>query len=165
VRRAVRRGGHSSTKSRQNSRVSEGTVAAEGSRHGAAVAAVEQRREAMLEAFHQGGFGMYPTGIFGVLLIASAVKYAMSPERRFVPLQFALGIMTLAAGSLGFVTGLIKSFEAMGGVTEDKRWIWMLGAGESLHNLALAFLTLTVAAIIGSVGAARIARGSVVPAA
>jgi hypothetical protein len=112
----------------------------------------------MLEAFKEGGLGMFPTAVFGLLLIASAMKYAMTPEKRYVPIQIALGIMTLAAGGLGFVTGVIKSFEAIGGVTEDKRWIWMLGVGESLNNLALALLVLTIASLVAAVGAVRIAR-------
>jgi len=112
----------------------------------------------MVEAFKMGGFGMVPTAFFGLLLVAVAIRYATSPERRYVPLQVSLGIMTLASGGFGFVTGVIKSFQAMGEVAADKRWIWMLGVGESLHNVALAFGLLTAASIIAGVGAVRIAR-------
>src|SRR5690348_5351015 len=66
----------------------------------------------MSEAFHMGGWGMYPTLVFGILLVAASVRYAISPERRFVPLQVSLGILTLVGGGLGFITGTIKSFMA-----------------------------------------------------
>ena len=110
----------------------------------------------MGEIFHEGGFGMYPTSIFGVMLIAASICYAMSPERRFVPLQVALGMVTLASGGLGFVTGLIKSTMAPGAVGPDQRWV--RGLGESLDNLALALALVVVGALAASVGALRLAR-------
>ena len=100
----------------------------------------------MLEAFKNGGWGMIPTAVFGVLMVAASLKYAMTPERRQVPLLLSLGVLTIAAGGLGFVTGLIKSAEA----------------GESLNNVALALGLVVLGAISASVGALRIAR---VPAA
>lgn len=110
----------------------------------------------MGEAFHQGGFGMIPTSIFGLLLVVASIRYAMSPERRFVPLQVSLGIMTLASGGFGCVTGLIKCLTHLGGVPADARFIWLIGLGESLCNVALALGVVTVAAIAASVGAYRI---------
>jgi len=112
----------------------------------------------MSEMFHMGGFGMYPTTIFGLMLIAASVRYAMSPEKRLVPLQVSLGMVTLASGGLGFVTGLIKSSMAIGGVGPDKRWIWVLGMGESLTNVALALALIVIGALAASVGALRLAR-------
>lgn len=112
----------------------------------------------MGEAFKMGGWGMIPTTFFGLLLIGVAIRYAVSPERRFVPLQLSLGILTLTTGGLGFVTGMIKSFMAMGDVGPDKRWLWMLGIGESLHNLALALGLVALGGIAASIGASRIAR-------
>jgi hypothetical protein len=112
----------------------------------------------MVEAFHLGGWGMFPTAIFGLMLVAAGVRYAVSPERRYVPLLVSLGVMTLAAGSLGFVTGLIKSALAIPGAGPDSRWIWVVGMGEALNNVALALLLTTLASVASSVGALRIAR-------
>ena len=114
----------------------------------------------MGEAFRAGGWGMFPTVIFGLSMVAASVKYAMAPERRFVPLQLSLGVLTLASGGLGFVMGLIKSFSAMGDVGPDKKWLWMLGTGESLHDIALALGLCSLAGVAASIGALRIAGGA-----
>ncbi|NUP08357.1 MAG: hypothetical protein HOW73_20090 [Polyangiaceae bacterium] len=112
----------------------------------------------MLEMFRLGGWGMIPTCAFGLMALAAAIRYALSPKERFVPLQLTLGALTLVCGALGLVTGLIKSFSAMGEVSADERWIWMIGTGESLHNLALAFALVALATLASSIGALRIAR-------
>jgi hypothetical protein len=112
----------------------------------------------MGEMFRWGGLGMYPTTIFGLMLVAACVRYAVSPERRFVPLQLSLGMVTLASGGLGFVTGLIQSTLGVAGVGPDRRWIWVLGMGESLTNVALALALIVLGALAASVGALRLAR-------
>jgi hypothetical protein len=112
----------------------------------------------MIEAFKMGGWGMYPTLLFGLLMVGASIRYAISPERRFVPLQISLGIMTLVVGGLGFVTGTIKSFMAMDAVTPDKRWIWMLGLGEALNNVGLALALIALGTLAATVGAYRLAR-------
>lgn len=113
----------------------------------------------MSEIFHVGGFGMYPTALFGLLLVGVSIRYAIKPESRFVPLQVTLGLLTLLAGMLGFVTGLITSFSHMSGVSGEgsSKWIPLIGAAESLHNVALALALIIMAALAASVGAARLA--------
>lgn len=120
----------------------------------------------MREMFHTGGFGMYPTAAFGLILIAVAIRYAIKPESRFVPLQITLGLLTLFSGALGFITGLIASFSAMGEVPDGPhtRWIPLIGAAESLYNVALAIALVIFAVMAASVGAARIASGLPRPA-
>ena len=111
----------------------------------------------MTEMFRNGGWGMFPTAIFGVLLMGASILYAVRPDRRFVPIQISLGIVTLMAGSLGFVTGLIRSLGALQGVDQTKRWIWLLGMGESLNDIALAMALIVLAGLVASVGTLRIA--------
>lgn len=115
----------------------------------------------MGEAFRNGGFGMIPTAIFGLMMVAASIKYAMTPERRFVPLQISLALLTLTSAGFGFVTGLIKSTEAIAGAGDNMRWIWIVGLGESLNNIALALGLGTIAALAAGIGGLRIARGSV----
>jgi hypothetical protein len=113
----------------------------------------------MGEAFYLGGWGMYPTAVFGLLLIGVAIRYAVKPEARFIPLQITLGLLTFFAGTLGFVTGLIASFSHLGEVQGANSYIPLIGAAESLHNVALALALVITAVLATSVGAARIARG------
>lgn len=116
----------------------------------------------MREMFYIGGFGMYPTALFGLLLIGVSIRYAIKPEARFVPLQITLGLLTFFAGCLGFVTGLITSFTHLPELPpgDNAKWIPYVGAGESLANVALALALVIMAVIAASIGAARIAAGT-----
>ena len=110
----------------------------------------------MLDHFRAGGWGMYPTLVFGVLLLLVAARYALRPEARWVPLQIALGLLTLLTGCFGFVLGLIITTEALPAVPQGQvPLIGALGFGESLHNVALALLLVVLAALCGSLGALR----------
>ena len=40
----------------------------------------------MLDCFHLGGFNMYPTTIAGLVLVATAARYARTPESGRPPL-------------------------------------------------------------------------------
>src|SRR5437660_11887371 len=116
----------------------------------------------MREFFMEGGFGMYPTLVFGLLMIAVGAFYAARPERRFVPLLVALGVLTMAAGSLGFVTGVMKSFSAAADYQPrvDASALAMKGTAESLCNIALALAMTVFAAIAAALGAWRLARAT-----
>lgn len=113
----------------------------------------------MLEMFRMGGFGMYPTALFGFLMLGAAVRYAQKPETRWLPLQIALGVLTLSTGALGFVSGIITTTQHLEEVPADKMsLIEAIGLGESLHNVALAFGLVAFATLAASVGSLRLAR-------
>ncbi|HEY5952689.1 MAG TPA: hypothetical protein VIV40_44625 [Kofleriaceae bacterium] len=103
-------------------------------------------------AFHQGGWGMYPTSFFAVVLIAAAVRYTLNPDRRRLFLVRHLGALVALSGVLGFITGVIKTFTNL---PSDQLYIAFIGVGESLNNVALAIAMLILARIITSFGAAR----------
>ncbi len=103
-------------------------------------------------AFHEGGWGMYPTTIIGLVLLAAALRYAASPNRRKLFLLRQLNILVALSGTLGFVTGTIKTFTNL---PSDQLYIAFIGVGESLHNVGLALCMMVVARIIIAIGAAR----------
>ena len=112
----------------------------------------------MLEAFRDGGWGMFPTLAFGLALVGVALRYAVRPEMRFVPLLAALGVVTLVAGALGFVTGLIVSIRCVAESGGQNPMLSLLGAGEALNNVALALFLVMLAAAAAVTGAWRISR-------
>lgn len=115
----------------------------------------------MLEAFRLGGWGMFPTLFFGLLLLACSVRYAVKPERRWIPIQIALALVTFSSGMLGFVTGLIATTTYLGGVdTADVARIGAIGFGESLHNVGLALIALTLGSLTAAIGTARELRAA-----
>jgi hypothetical protein len=102
--------------------------------------------------FHDGGWGMYPTTIMGLVLLAAAIRYAMAPNRRRFFLLRQLNMLVLLSGTLGTVTGVIRTFTNM---PSDQLYIAFIGVGESLNNLALALGLMILARIIIAFGAAR----------
>jgi hypothetical protein len=112
----------------------------------------------MTEIFRNGGFGMYPTALFGLLLLAAAARYAIRPHRRWVPLQISLGILTMATGAASFVAGLINTTVSMDQVRGRAGIIGAIGVGESLNNIALALALVALAAMATTVGAVRLTR-------
>ncbi|MBS1121827.1 MAG: hypothetical protein H6Q90_4055 [Deltaproteobacteria bacterium] len=100
----------------------------------------------MLDAFHLGGWGMYPTAIIGVVLIGAALRHAAQPEPRRLPVIHALSLLTLLSGCLGFVSGVIRSLTSL--PAQDAREApvaALVGVGESLCNVGLALAILTLA--------------------
>ena len=111
----------------------------------------------MVEAFVAGGFGMYPTLIAGLALLAACVRYASRPESRYVPLMLCLGLFTLFAGALGFVTGVMNVLKIFEQADVEPR-VLLVGGREAAFNLVLALLMTTLAALVASVGAWRLSQ-------
>ncbi len=116
----------------------------------------------MLDSFfHDGGFGMYPTLVFGLLSVAAALVIALKPERRFIPMVAALGATTFGSGMLGTVMGITMSLRAVARVPEaDRATVVMIGAAESLNNMVLALVMVVLTGLIASVAAGRVALSS-----
>lgn len=108
--------------------------------------------------FRSGGFGMYPTVVFGSLAVLAAIVIAFKPERRFVPMVAALGATTFGSGMLGTTMGFISSLRAVTQVpAADRATIVMMGAAESLNNMVLALIMVVLTGLIASVAAGRVA--------
>jgi hypothetical protein len=107
----------------------------------------------MSEAFHQGGWGMYPTTIAGLVLIFIAWRFAFSGNRTSLSLVKWLYALTGLVGTLGFVTGVLKTFLAAGQLPpDDAVRTAMIGIGESANNLGLMLCTMVIATLGVAVG-------------
>ncbi len=108
----------------------------------------------ILEMLRSGGFGMYPTTLFGAVLLALSVRFARAPERRGLPLIVAMNGLTLASGALGFVTGIVTMCGGLAApfVGERER-IAYEGVRESAYPLTWALLIIVVAALASAIGA------------
>ena len=109
----------------------------------------------MIEWFRLGGWGMWPTLAFGCLMVAFGLRYAVRPDARLVPVLATSGLLTLVSGALGFVTGLIATSTYVGGVADKS--MWLVGLGESLHNLGLALALVACSLLAVLLGAVRVA--------
>ena len=114
------------------------------------------------EFFRDGGVGMYPTLVFGFLLIVSGVLFALRPESRFEPFLRSLGLLTIASGLLGFSLGLVMTFRYLQKVPPAEQFtIAALGVAESLSNVILTLMVMVVTGLLLSIGTFRALRAGV----
>jgi hypothetical protein len=104
------------------------------------------------DAYRLGGWGMYPTTFFGLVLLFFAIQYVRHPARRRMLVVRHLNILTMLSATLGFVTGCIKTFTC---VPREEMHLAVVGVGESLNNIGLGLCMLVLARIIVTFGAAR----------
>ena len=113
----------------------------------------------MGQFIEEGGWGMFPTMIFGFLLVASAVFTLLRPDRRWW-LVVALGVATFGAGLLGTTMGLINTAKYLVSMPAEGEMmkIAFKGAAESLNNLVLALVIVIPTALVSAAGAVRAMR-------
>lgn len=112
----------------------------------------------MMNAFYLGGWGMYPTLLFGILALGTGVWHAVSPERRRLLLLGILSLLTLFAGTLGTVVGIMNSLRYAAG-QENQVSLMAQGTFESLNCVALGLILIILSGLVGAVGVFRGSSG------
>lgn len=106
--------------------------------------------------FEAGGFGMYPTMLFGFLFIAAAAFHALRRDARHLRVAFALGVATFASALLGTSVGICTSVHYVKKVPPPEQFMTMWqGIEESLHNAVLGLIIIVIGALISAAGVMR----------
>ena len=110
----------------------------------------------MLDAFHLGGWGMYPTLVAGLILMYSAFQFARHPDPARLRVVRCLGVLVVLTSTLGFVTGVINTCtHVTPDLGPDLGMTVVIGVGESLVNIGAGLVWLVLATITATVGASR----------
>lgn len=88
---------------------------------------------------------MFPTLGIGVAALVQATRSQRVKNRALV----ALCLATLGSGFLGALTGVIRTFQAAAQhpLEQQIRFV-LLGTSESLHNIVLALILLTLTGLV-----------------
>ena len=118
------------------------------------------------EGFEAGGWGMYPTFLFAVMLIGGSVYWAVRPRPAFVKVLWSLALLTLTMGALGFVSGTlaVAQYVKDSDLGAQLPRALVLGWGEATNNLATGLLGVVIALVAITVGNWRASRDQVRPA-
>ena len=113
----------------------------------------------MWDFYAAGGYGMHLVSVFGFLLVAASVLFALRPLGKNLRLVLTLGVLTTAAGLVGTVTGVCTSIRYISEVEPAQQFITLAwGVEESLHNAILALVLVLLGGIAAAVGAFRSSR-------
>jgi hypothetical protein len=106
-----------------------------------------------------GGWGMFPTLLFGFFLVASAALYLFRPRAGGLRLPGALLALTFGAGLLGTLVGVVNTLRWSTSAPEAERaQVLVMGVAESANCLVLAFILALLAGVLVTVGVARAPR-------
>lgn len=104
----------------------------------------------------EGGWGMWPILLFGVVALGSAARYGVTPHRsslRFVALLWVTLLATVAHATVTDLAAVFAYFEThpASAVTSAL----LIGLKESSRPMALGGIFLTLIPLLGAVGVYR----------
>src|SRR5262249_17743641 len=106
--------------------------------------------------FRDGGWGMYPTALFGFIFVASGFVYLFRPEGRFAPIVVGAEVLTVGADLLSTSVSIVKTFRYLPEVPQaEQLQIAALGCAESLNNLVLALILTLLTTLLAWVAVVR----------
>lgn len=112
----------------------------------------------MAEMFREGGWGMIPTVLFGLLALGAAFRYAIRTETRLLGFIASLGHAVLFFALSGFTTGVIATVryvEEHATKGDVSPLTLLTGVRESSNNLAAGFTLLALVHLVVAVGRRR----------
>ena len=112
----------------------------------------------ILESFRDGGWGMWPVLVFGLLAVVAAARFAWRGEHRLTPFVRWMTATTLSSAVLGFAMAMMAVFNYL--VTrrpEGDQLITILfeGTKEALNCITFGLLMTTLTCLLLAVGHRR----------
>lgn len=121
---------------------------------------VNNQRPVWESFFDSGGSFMYPTTVFGFLLVLTACLYAIRLQRRLIPIVVATGSLTVASGFMGTFVGLVTVFGYVQFVEPAlAAKVAIVGAAQAITNAVFGLLLAIAGGLATLVGLAREAWG------
>jgi hypothetical protein len=105
-----------------------------------------------MEIFKMGGFVMWITTLFGVLFLVYSAISAFRDNEHKKEIAKTLMWITLVSGMLGFTIGAVNSIMLLNKVDADKRFLTIVGFGESLVNIAYSLGFILIGLVIILIG-------------
>ncbi len=111
------------------------------------------------EFMHEGGWGMWPILLLGLVALASAVRYAIRPERlclRFLAVLWVTLLSAVVHATVTDVAAVFRYFEDPVRAPDNQivRMLFM-GLKESTRPAALGGVFLTLVPLLAAVGVYR----------
>lgn len=119
-----------------------------------------------VEFMREGGWGMWPVLLVGLVSLAAAIRYAVRPERlhfRFAAALWLTLLVAVAHASLTDVAAVLGYFDDPGRATDSQipRLI-IMGLKESTRPAVLGGIFLTLVPLLAAVGIYREGAGRTV---
>ena len=116
----------------------------------------------MIEFFKEGGWGMWPILVLGLVTVGAAARFAIKPERRQIGFLVAIALATV----ISIFHATWTDFGAVFGALSDEKFapdavaprILAEGLKECTRPGAMGGSFLTLAAILVAVGMLRLDR-------
>jgi hypothetical protein len=129
----------------------------------AAGSVTEQKAIPMWHAFQAGGWAMYFILAFGLSAVYAAARFFWRGEAAFALFSRTMMRSTGLSALFGFLIGMIAVANYIGEhakTLDDRIVILIEGTGESLNNLTLGLLLITLSTLLVAVGQRRFPTAS-----
>lgn len=108
---------------------------------------------------HEGGWGMWPVLLLGLVALASATRYAIRPERlclRFVAVLWVTLVAAVVHATVTDLAAVFRYFEDPARAPDSQiARLLLIGLKESSRPAALGGIFLTLVPLLAAVGVYR----------
>jgi hypothetical protein len=116
--------------------------------HALMQALVNNQRTLWDDFYASGGWGMYPTTLFGFVLVLAGCRYLFRPQSSLLRIIATSAVLTASSGVLAMCTGLLIVFTYVQSVPPaDAAKVAVVGAAQAMVNIVFALILVNLGAI------------------